>query len=198
MTLRLPAVEREVLPGGATALVARKPGVPLATVRLMVRAGAALDPPGRFGLASLSAAVARRGTRRRSGRRIDELVESLGADLGTGCDDDATYVALSAQVEDLPRLLDLVVEVASSPAWPRDEFERVRRRELAGLEHDLDDPSTVADRAMIGAAYRGHPYGHPVEGRARGLSAPRPPRAGALPPGWFCRDPTVLPGGGGV
>ncbi len=192
MTLRLPPLERETLPGGATALAAHKPGVPLVTVRLMVRAGAALDPPGRFGLASLSAAVARRGTRRRSGRRIDELVESLGADLGSGCDDDATYVALSAQVEDLPRLMDLVVEVASAPAWPRDEFDRVRRRELAGLEHDLDDPSTVADRAMIGAAYRDHPYGHPVEGRAKDLSAVRRRDAVAFHRAWFGPASTVL------
>ncbi|HEU4384402.1 MAG TPA: pitrilysin family protein [Anaeromyxobacteraceae bacterium] len=192
MTLRLPPVEREVLPGGATALVARKPGVPLVTVRLMVRAGAALDPPGRLGLASLAAAVARRGTRRRSGRRIDELVESLGADLGTGCDDDATYVALSAQVEDLPRLVDLVVDVASAPAFPKDEFERVRRRELAGLEHDLDDPTTVADRAMIGAAYRHHPYGHPVEGKARDLSAARRRDAVAFHEAWFGPVSTIL------
>ncbi len=192
MTLRLPPVERETLPGGATALAARKPGVPLVTARLMVRAGAALDPPGRLGLASLAAAVARRGTRRRGGRRIDELVESLGADLGTGCDDDASYVGLSCQVEDLPRLLDLVVEVASAPSFPGDEFDRVRRREVAGLEHDLDDPSTVADRAMIGAAYRGHPYGHPVEGRARDLSAARRRDALAFHRAWFGPASTLL------
>ncbi len=185
MTFRLPPVEREVLPGGATAVVARKPGVPLAAVRLMVRAGAALDPPGRFGLASLSAAVARRGTRRRSGRRIDELVESLGAELGAGCDDDATYVALSAPAEELPGLLEVVVEVASAPSFPADEFERVRRRELAALEHDLDDPSAVADRATIGAAYRQHPYGHPVEGRARDLGATRRRDAAAFHRAWF-------------
>jgi zinc protease len=192
VTLRLPPLEREPLPGGATAVVARKPGVPLVAVRLMVRAGAALDPPGRFGMASMVAAVARRGTRRRSGRRIDELVESLGAELGAGCDDDATYVALSAPAEDLPRLLELVVEVASSPSFPPDEFERLRRRELAGLEHDLDEPSTVADRAMIAAAYRDHPYGHPVEGRARDLRALRRRDAAAFHRAWFGPASAIL------
>ncbi len=185
MTLRLPALERERLPGGATALVARKEGVPLVAVRLMIRAGAALDPPGRHGLASLVATAARRGTRRYSGRRIDELVESLGADLGAGCDDDATFVALSAPAEDLGRLLRVVVEVASRPSFPPGEFERVRRRELASLEHDLDEPSAVADRAMIAAAYRDHPYGHPVEGRARDLRAIRRRDAAGFHRTWF-------------
>jgi zinc protease len=185
VTLRLPAVEREGLPGGATVLVARKEGVPLVAVRLMVRAGAALDPPGRHGLASLVATAARRGTSRHSGRRIDELVESLGADLGAGCDDDATFVALSAPAEDLGRLLRVVVEVASRPSFPPAEFERVRRRELASLEHDLDEPSAVADRAMIAAAYRDHPYGHPVEGRARDLRAIRRRDAAGFHRTWF-------------
>lgn len=185
MTLRFPPVEREKLRSGATAVVARKDGVPLVAVRLMVRAGAALDPPGRFGLASLAATVARRGTRRHSGRRIDELVESLGADLAAGCDDDATYVALSAPAEDLPRLLRVVVEVASRPSFPADEFERMRRRELASLEHDLDEPSAVADRAMIATAYRDHPYGHPVEGRARDLRALRRRDAAGFHQTWF-------------
>ncbi len=185
MTLKLPPVERERLPTGATVVLARKEGVPLVAVRLMVRAGAALDPPGRFGLASLAATVARRGTRRHSGRRIDELVESLGADLAAGCDDDATYVALSAPAETLARLLRLVVEVASSPSFPADEFERARRRELASLKHDLDEPSAVADRAMIAAAYRDHPYGHPVEGRARDLRALRRRDAASFHRTWF-------------
>jgi zinc protease len=35
--------------------------------------------------------------------------------------------------------------------------------------HDLDEPSVVADRAMLRAAYGDHPYGHPPEGRARDL-----------------------------
>lgn len=185
MTLALPPIERERLANGASVVAARKAGVPLVAVRLLVRAGAALDPAGRFGLAHLVAAVSRRGTRRRSGPQIDGEVESLGAELGAGCDDDATYLGLSAPVERLSQLLDVVVDVAAAPSFPAGEFERMRRREVAGLRHDLNEPALVADRAMIAAAYGDHPYGHPVEGRARHLALARRSDALAFHRRWF-------------
>jgi zinc protease len=154
-------------------VVAERAGVPLAAVRLVLRGGSSLDPRGRSGLAHLVALSARRGTRRWTGPEIDLAVESLGAELGAGVDEDATYFGLSAPVEVLPRCLDILADVATSPTFPSAEVQRLRRREIASLAHDLDEPPLVADRAMLQAAYGGHPYGHPPEGRAKDLEATR-------------------------
>ncbi len=164
-SITLPPLHESKLRNGARVVVARRPGVPLVAVRLVVSAGSALDPAGGHGLAHLVAQVARRGTRRRTGKEIDDRVESLGSELGAGTDEDATYFGLSAPAEFLKELLDVVVDVATGPTFPRAEWERIRRREVAGLAHVLDEPGAVADRAMISAAYRGHPYGHPADGR---------------------------------
>jgi zinc protease len=166
-----PPVRRERLPCGLTVLVARRAGVPLAAVRLVVRAGSALDPGRRSGLAHLVAAAVRRGTRTRTGARIDAEVEALGAELGAGVDEDAASVGLSAPVEALSRVLDVIADLASGPAFPAAEVERLRRREMAALAHDLDEPGVVADRATLAAAYGDHPYGHPSEGKTRHLAA---------------------------
>jgi zinc protease len=168
-----PPVRRERLPSGLTVLVATRPGVPLAAVRVMVRAGSSLDPAGRFGLATLTAAALRRGTASRSGERIDADVEALGAELGAGVDEDAASIGLSAPVEALPRLLAILAEVVTRPSFPLAEVERLRRREVAALANDLDEPAVVADRATLMAAYGQHPYGHPSEGRGRHLRAIR-------------------------
>jgi zinc protease len=168
-----PPVRRERLPTGLTVLVASRPGVPLAAVRLLVRSGSSLDPAGRFGLASLTAAAVRRGTRSRSGSRIDAEVEAEGAELGAGVDEDAASVGFSAPVEALPRLLGVLADVVGRPSFPPREVERLRRREVAALAHDLDEPGVVADRAALTAAYGHHPYGHPSEGRSRHLAAMR-------------------------
>ncbi len=115
--------------------------------------------------------VGRRGTRRRTGERIDELVESMGAELGVGVDEDASYLGLSTPVEHLARAIDVLADVAGAPSFPAAELGRLRRRELASLQHDLDEPGVVADRALLAAAYDGHPYGHPPEGRAKDIAA---------------------------
>ena len=63
----LPPIHRETLPNGLSVVVAERPGVPLAAVRLVLRGGSSLDPLRRSGLAHLVALAARRGTRRRTG-----------------------------------------------------------------------------------------------------------------------------------
>lgn len=169
----LPPLRRERLASGLTVVVASRPGVPLAAVRIVVRAGSALDPAGRFGLAHLTAAAARRGTRTRSGAEIDEGLEALGASLGAGVDEDAASVGLSSPVEALPKVLRVLAELVGAPAFPTREVARLRDREVAALAHDLDEPDVVADRAALTAAYADHPYGHPSEGRARHLATLR-------------------------
>lgn len=177
-SIQLPRLHEERLPNGATVVVARRPGVPLVAVRLVIAAGAALDPPKGHGLSHLVAQVARRGTARRSGPEIDDLVESLGSELGAGADEDASYFGLSAPAEFLPELLDVVVDVATGATFPTLEWARVRRREIAGLSHVLDEPGSVADRALLSAVYAGHPYGHATDGRIAHLRGLR--RADAL------------------
>jgi zinc protease len=183
--IRLPPVHEERLPSGATVLVAQRPGVPLVAVRLLLRGGASLDPPRGHGLAHLVAQVARRGTAHRTGPEIDDRIEALGSELGAGADEDACYFGLSAAAEFLPELLQVVVEVATAPVFPRHEWDRIRRREIAGLAHLLDEPASVADRAMIEAVYPGHPYGHPTDGRARHIQALRRRDALAFHRRWF-------------
>ncbi|HET9599173.1 MAG TPA: pitrilysin family protein, partial [Anaeromyxobacteraceae bacterium] len=183
--IRLPELHEETLPSGLRVVVAQRRGVPLVAVRVVVEAGAALDPAGGYGLAHLVAQVSRRGTARRSGPEIDDEVEALGSELGAGADEDATYFGLSAPTEHLGQLLDVVADVATGPTFPRAEWERIRRREVAGLVHVLDEPGAVADRAMVEAAYPGHPYGHPTDGRARDLTRLRRADAVAFHRRWF-------------
>ena len=168
--IALPPIVEEVLPSGLRVVVARRPGVPLVAVRLVVAAGSALDPAKGEGLAHLAVQAARRGTRARTGRDIDDLAESLGAELGAAADEDASWFGLSAPAESLAPLLDLVVDVATGPTFPAAELARIRRRESAALANVLDEPGAVADRAMLRAAYGDHPYAHAPDGRLRHLA----------------------------
>jgi zinc protease len=181
----LPDLHEARLAGGLRVVVGRRPGVPLAAARLLVRAGSTLDPKGAFGLAHLVAINSRRGAGRRTGRAIDDLVEALGADLGGGAEEDASVHGLSAPVEVLPRLLEVLAAVVTRPTFPQDEFERLRRRERAELAHDSDEPGTVADRALLEAVYGDHPYGHPVEGNGKDLARIRRRDAVAFHERWF-------------
>ncbi|MGA8892127.1 MAG: pitrilysin family protein, partial [Anaeromyxobacteraceae bacterium] len=144
-----------------------------------------LDPASGFGLAHLTALAARRGGGRRTGRAIDDLVESSGADLSGGAEEDASVHGLSAPVDVLSRLVPVLADVVLRPSLPQGEFERLRRKEQAELAHDADEASTLADRALLQAVYGTHPYGHPVEGRGRDLARLRRKDARAFHDRWF-------------
>jgi zinc protease len=181
----LPPIRRERLANGLRVVVAERPGVPLAAVRVVLRGGASLDPATRGGLAHLAAISARRGTRRATGAQIDLTIESLGAELGAGVDEDAAYFGLSAPLEALPRCVQVLADVVIAPTFPAREVDRLRRREIATLAHDLDEPAVIADRAMLRAAFGSHPYGHPPEGRVRDLRAARRADVAALHRGHY-------------
>ena len=58
--------------------------MPVAQVNLVVLSGSADDPPGKFGVASLTTAMLEEGAGSRSSLEIADAVDFLGADLGAG------------------------------------------------------------------------------------------------------------------
>ena len=63
--LQMPAHEKVVLKNGLTVLLLEKHGVPLVNVYALVKTGAAADPAGEEGLASVTAGLLRKGTNAR-------------------------------------------------------------------------------------------------------------------------------------
>jgi zinc protease len=61
-------------------------------------------------------------------------------------------------------MLEVMGQLVREPSFPEPEVETARRRVLAQLANDLDDPALVADRALARALWGDHPYGHDVSG----------------------------------
>ena len=159
-----PLAHREVLPNGIVLLVAERPAIPLVAVRVLMRAGAALDPPDRAGLASLTGAVLTRGTSTRTGPALDAAIEFVGGSLEAAAGRDSLNVSLRVLRKDLGLGLDLLAEVLLSPAFPAPEVARKVAELKAAIKRSEEDPAAVASRALARLVYPGHPYGVPVEG----------------------------------
>lgn len=165
--VRLPPVERHVLPSGVTVELVRRPGLPLVAVELLLDVGSIHDPAGKEGLAAFTAELLRRGTARRSADELDGAIEFLGGRLDTGAGADATTIAATVPSEYLDVALEIVAELATAPAFPKDELDAQKRRNLAELQKVLDDPSAIADRVLLRALIPGHPYAAPGGGTSR-------------------------------
>lgn len=163
--LKLPQVVESTTSSGLKVLAAERGPLPLVHVRLVMRAGSAMDPAGKFGLADFTAKLLRRGTASLSAQEIDEAVEFVGANLGLSTGDDVIHVTVTTPAEHFADMLQVVARLVREPSFPESEVALARERVLAQLANDLDDPSEVADRAFLRTAWGDHPYGHEVGGR---------------------------------
>lgn len=142
---RFPDTERHVLSNGLTVHVARLERLPVATALLMADAGGECDDVGGAGAAALTADALAEGTKRRDAVALTDAFERLGGELATGVT--WTYAECSTTVLS-PRLgdaLQLLAEVASEPAFPESEVERLRQERLAELLQQRTEPRGLAD-----------------------------------------------------
>ena len=166
--VQLPPLQIEKLSSGLTLLAVQKRGLPLFHVRLSLPAGACEDPRGKAGLAQFTGDLLRRGTRRRPAQDVDEMIESMGAHLYADVSTEEAALALTVPAELSERALEALLEVALEPAFEEAEVSSARRRTIAALQSDLDEPSAVAGRAVVTLGYGpGHPYAHPAQGFRR-------------------------------
>jgi zinc protease len=164
----LPPLSIEKLPSGLTVVGIQKRGLPLFHARLSVPAGACEDPQRKAGLAQFTVDLLRRGTRRRPASDVDDLIESMGAQLAAEVSMEEAALALTVPAELAERSLDALLEVALEPAFDESEVASARRRTVAGLQSDLDEAATVVARALVTLGYGpGHPYAHPAHGFKR-------------------------------
>src|SRR6478672_7929181 len=92
--LKLPQIDKRQLSNGLRAWVVELHEVPVVQVNLLVLSGTADDPVGKFGVASLTAAMLTEGAGSRSALEIADAVDFLGADLNAVSAFDSTSVRL--------------------------------------------------------------------------------------------------------
>jgi predicted Zn-dependent peptidase len=170
--LKLPAIQKRALSNGLPVWVVEAHEVPLVQVTLSIKAGSGDDPAGKFGVASLTAAMLDEGAGSRSALEIADELEFLGADLGTGSSFDASAVRLNVPVSRLGGALPLMADVAQRPTFPEAELGRLRQERLTALLQARDDAAQVAPlayaRLLFGPSHR---YGTGATGTGATLKA---------------------------
>jgi zinc protease len=162
--LEAPVPERRELANGLTVLVVPKRDLPLMSVNVVFKAGSALDPRDLPGLAGFVGDMLRSGTKTRRAQTIADQVETAGAALEVRVDDDALVVASSAMSSNFAPVFDVVADVVQNSTFLSSEIERVRKRRLAAIAEEKDDPESLADLALRAVVFGPHPYGHNVLG----------------------------------
>lgn len=166
-----PAIDKSTLPNGLGVWTVRHTQVPIVAFMLLVRRGAAADPPGKDGLAAVSADMLDEGSGERSAIEMHEALARLGAQFDTDIGSDATVASVTVLSRFAADALSLLADIVVRPSLREEDFLRVRQLRLHRLTQLRDMPGAVADRAFLKLIYGAHPYGHSPIGSEASLAA---------------------------
>jgi zinc protease len=156
---KLSELRRFRLDNGLEVTLVQVGQMPKATVELSVRVGTGDEGPREAGLAKMVADMLVEGTRSRSATELAALAARWGGSVEASVTPDETVVSGTVLSEFTPELLGLVAEVATSPAFPEKELERVRTDRIREITIARTVPQTLAQERFLALTYPNHPYG---------------------------------------
>jgi len=152
-------VLRYVFPNGLTLIAAENRVAKSLAIKGYVLAGPVQDPPGKSGLATLTAELVTRGTATRSADDLAEGFEFLGATASIRAERETVGITAQMLTEHFDLVLAYLAECLRSPAFPADEVAKAVRQLSGRLDRELEDPKAVARRALFAHLF---PPSHPL------------------------------------
>lgn len=160
-----PTMQKATLKNGLNIVLVERNAVPVVNFRLMLDAGYASDQFAAPGTANLAMNMLDEGTETRTALQISEELALLGASIGAFSGLDVSSVSLSALKAELDESLELYSDVILNPAFPEEDFNRLKQQQLVGIQREQVTPVQMALRVFPGLLYGdAHAYGLPLTG----------------------------------
>ncbi len=148
-----PRFDRRTLDNGATLIVAPVPKLPIATVLVLIEAGAVAEPRGQEGVAQLTAHTITEGTVRYDGEALTNRLERLGTAIDASADWDGTTLTFTVLTDKLRDAFVDLAEVLTAPTFPEAAVERIKGEQIATILQVESEPRELADEMFNAFAY---------------------------------------------
>ncbi len=147
-TVDLPTIQDVRLANGVRLLAVRNEETPTVTIQVIFDAGQRDEPPGKAGLASLTAAMMTEATTGRTAAEFAEDLERIGASIGVSSGNYRTTVSLNTLNKHLEQATALMMERILQPAFLESDFNRIKSHRLESLVQGKKQGSALANRAI--------------------------------------------------
>ena len=160
----LPPTRELRLPNGALVVLAEKHDVPMIAFQAWLRGGSLTDPPGKEGVASLTADLLRKGAGRRSAAEIAAAADGVGGAFATGGGLQGSWVAGEFLARDQALMIELLSDVLLRPTFPDSEFQKLKEQTIESFSAEKDEPYSIIGAYGAAAVFGDHPYARPASG----------------------------------
>jgi zinc protease len=162
--LQVPAWTTMKLSNGAQLVVSERKGLPLVSFTISFHGGAnQFERPGRVGIASLTAAMMREGTKTRDGEALAQALQLLGTSVNINVSGESGSISFLSTTEKFPATLDILADMLLNPVFPTPALERLRAQRLVALTQAQAQPNAIGSRVFSRVLYGAdHPMGRDV------------------------------------
>jgi len=162
-------VQQIVTPRGVKAWLVEDYAVPLLSLEFAFKGGAAQDPPGKPGAATMLAALLDEGAGSMDSQAFQQALDEKAIELSFNCDRDYIGGRMRTLIRNAERAGELLRLAVNAPRLDEAPIARVREQLSAGLRNEANDPGSMANRTWRARSFPGHPYGLPTNGTLESL-----------------------------
>ena len=162
--LQVPTWTTMKLSNGAQLVVSERKGLPLVSFTISFHGGAnQFERPGRVGIASLTAAMMREGTKTRDGEALAQALQLLGTNVNINVGGESGSISFLSTTEKFPATLEILADMLLNPTFPTPALERLRAQRLVALTQSQAQPNAIGNRVFSRVLYGAdHPMGRDV------------------------------------
>jgi predicted Zn-dependent peptidase len=163
-------VSQHVFPNGLVLIAERMPGIQSAAFSFLLPAGAAFEPEGRDGAATMLAEWITRGAGDRDSREILNALDNLGVSHSEGAQSVHASVSAATLGRNLIPALGIFADILRRPRLEDDEIEPIRALAIQSLQSLEDDPGS---KVMVELRKRHFPspWNRPSPGTPEGIES---------------------------
>lgn len=154
-----------------TVMLMERHEVPLISMNYIVKSGTVTDPAGKDGVASITAALLRKGTKTRTSDQISEALDSVGASYAASASLDYSSGRAEFMKKDIAGGLELFADLLINPTFPDAEVKKTVAQRIDGLKGAKDSAQGVIAFYYNAFLFGSHPYARPVTGDEKSLAA---------------------------
>jgi zinc protease len=151
-------VQKFELSNGLRLLVREDPRLPLVGMGAVFRGGLLAETPQTNGITRLMAKVLLKGTKTRTAEQIANEIEAVGGSVSSDAGNNSFSVSLDVTQPDIKLGVDLLSDVLLNATMPEKAIAREKEIQIAAIQQEEEQLTTVARNIMRQALFPQHPY----------------------------------------
>jgi len=151
-------IEKFELSNGLRLLVREDRRLPLVAMGAVFRGGLLAEAPQTNGITRLMAKVLLKGTKTRTAEQIANQIEAVGGSISSDAGNNSFSVSLDVTKPDVKLGVELLSDVLLNATMPEKAIAREKEIQIAAIQQEEEQLTTVARNIMRQALFPQHPY----------------------------------------